>query len=142
MQIKVIPAQWDQLQGGRLGLPLGLQAHIMMAYGVSVCVMQRDHICRLAAAQKRDKYETRHLGNFRRIYPSPAAPLQAKYEWLLQGSARMFASSMKAKAHNTIGRIQVLLLLHPWPISRTPEIPKFESPQSDMHQHSFRLESL
>ena len=63
--------------------------------------------CRLAAAHKRDKYEARHVGNFRRIYPSSSAPLQAKYEWLLQGSARLFASSMKAKAHNTIGRIQV-----------------------------------
>ena len=63
--------------------------------------------CRLAAAHKRDKYEARHDGNFRRIYPSSSAPLQAKYEWLLQGSARLFASSMKAKAHNTIGRIQV-----------------------------------
>ncbi|DBA78232.1 TPA: Tubulin polyglutamylase ttll13P, variant 2 [Trebouxia sp. C0005] len=61
---------------------------------------------RLAAAHKRDKYEARHMGNFRRIYPSTSAPLQAKYEWLLQGSARLFASSMKAKAHNTIGRIQ------------------------------------
>jgi hypothetical protein len=67
--------------------------------------------CRLAAAHKRDKYEARHMGNFRRIYPSSSAPLQAKYEWLLQGSARLFASSMKAKAHNTIGRIQVRLLL-------------------------------
>ncbi len=47
------------------------------------------------------------MGDFRRIYPSSSAPLQAKYEWLLQGSARLFASSMKAKAHNTIGRIQV-----------------------------------
>ena len=47
------------------------------------------------------------MGNFRRIYPAAAPPVQAKYEWLLQGSARMFASSMKAKAHNTIGRIQV-----------------------------------
>ncbi|DBA76353.1 TPA: hypothetical protein ACH3X1_010064 [Trebouxia sp. C0004] len=54
----------------------------------------------------RDKYEARHMGNFRRIYPSSSALLQAKYEWLLQGSARLFASSMKAKAHNTIGRIQ------------------------------------
>ena len=66
---------------------------------------------RLAAAHKRDKYEARHMGNFRRIYPSLSAPLQAKYEWLLQGSARLFASSMKAKAHNTIGKIQVRLLL-------------------------------
>lgn len=47
------------------------------------------------------------MGNFRRIYPAAAPPVQAKYEWLLQGSARMFATSMKAKAHNTIGRIQV-----------------------------------
>ncbi len=67
--------------------------------------------CRLAAAHKRDKYEARHIGNFRHIYPSTSAPLQAKYEWLLQGSARLFASSLKAKAHNTIGRIQVRLLL-------------------------------
>ncbi len=67
--------------------------------------------CRLAAAHRRDKYEARHMGNFRRIYPASSAPLQAKYEWLLQGSARLFASSMKAKAHNTIGRIQVGLLL-------------------------------
>ncbi len=51
------------------------------------------------------------MGNFRRIYPSSSAQLQAKYEWLLQGSVRLFASSMKAKAHNTIGRIQVHLLL-------------------------------
>ena len=50
------------------------------------------------------------MGNFRRVYPAAAPPLQAKYEWLLQGSARMFATSMKAKAHNTIGRIQVGLL--------------------------------
>ena len=47
------------------------------------------------------------MGNFRRIYPAAVPPVQAKYEWLLQGSARMFATSMKAKAHNTIGRIQV-----------------------------------
>ena len=64
-------------------------------------------MCRLAAAYKREKYEARHMGNFRRIYPSSSAPLQAKYEWLLQGSARLFASSLKSKAHNTIGRIQV-----------------------------------
>ena len=64
-------------------------------------------LCRLTAAHKREKYESRHLGNFKRIYPSAAAPLQAKYERLLQGSARLFASSMKAKPHNTIGRIQV-----------------------------------
>ena len=62
---------------------------------------------RLAVALKREKYEARHMGNFTRIYPSSSAPVQAKYEWLLQGSARLFATSMKAKAHNTIGRIQV-----------------------------------
>ena len=77
---------------------------------------------RLTAAQQRDKYEGRHMGNFRRIYPAAAPPVQAKYEWLLQGSARMFASSMKAKAHNTIGRIQVgLCSLH----SRSWVLPAF-----------------
>ena len=47
------------------------------------------------------------MGNFRRIYPAASAAVQAKYERLLQGSARLFASSMKAKAYHTIGRIQV-----------------------------------
>ena len=64
---------------------------------------------RLAAAVKRDKYEQRHMGSFRCIYPSSSASVQAKYEWLLQGAARLFASSMKAKAYQTIGRIQVRL---------------------------------
>ena len=68
-------------------------------------------LCRLAAAYKREKYEARHMGNFKRIYPSSSAPLQAKYEWLLQGAARLFASSLKAKAHNTIGRIQVCIAI-------------------------------
>ena len=63
--------------------------------------------CRLAAAVKREKTEQRHMGNFKRIYPAASAGAQAKYERLLQGSSRLFASSMKAKAYNTIGRIQV-----------------------------------
>lgn len=82
------------------------QTHTFFVQPCNSWYTQND-LYRLAAAVKRDKYESRHMGNFRRIYPAAAPPLQAKYEWLLQGSTRVFATSMKAKAHNTIGRIQV-----------------------------------
>ena len=81
-----------------------------MAGCITTCIPSPQNVvlhCRLAAAMKREKYEQRHMGNFKRIYPAAAASTQAKYERLLQGSARLFASSMKAKAYNTIGRIQV-----------------------------------
>lgn len=115
----LLSAQWGVLQASTAFVLLNCKQtrthHPSFArHCCELCCMclQCSHTCacchRLAAAMKREKYEQRHIGNFRRIYPSSSAAVQAKYERLLQGSARLFASSMKAKAYSTIGRIQVI----------------------------------
>ena len=75
--------------------------------GLNLCYREELEVQQAAYLKTLDKYETEHLGNFRRVYPRPGMEI---YEKFFHSSGSLFQETAAYKARSEAARYYTYIL--------------------------------